>query len=238
VRQLSGVQFVAIFKFLAAHFADEARVGKDKPAWPPRRWGLRATPGRRVNAVTSPATIPVYQGAVEHRDALGSLTPREKDCLRHVLTTGSHKQIAHVLGLSTHTVDGYLKSAIRKLSVNSSVQAAQMLTAYEAGRHTPQFWGDQSSPLPPTDPGPVTIRPAGGTGPLSTSIPAGFVAMLRRWLRLPAGRISGGQNDLTTRQRFRESFQAMLFAIFAIGVLVTALSGLTMVAHALLITHH
>ena len=154
---------------------------------------------------------------------LDSLTPREKDCLRLVLSTDAHKQIAHQLGISTNTVDGYLKSAIRKLGVSSSVRAAQMLAAHEAGGTLPQSWGDHAQPLPPPD--------AAGLADRSAAAGQSRSGLLRRWLRMPAQRAGGSGNDLTIPERLRESLQGALFAIFAVGVLVAALSGLGIVAH-------
>lgn len=158
---------------------------------------------------------------------LEKLSAREKDCLRLVLTTDAHKQIAFQLGISTNTVDGHLKSAMRKLGVSSSVRAARMLAAHEDAAAPPQSWGDHPPPLPGVD---HAALPGSST---AEARPRGTVwGSMRRWLRLPARRAFGGDNDLTVAQRFQESFQAMLFAIFAIGVLVSALSGLGIMIHA------
>lgn len=157
-------------------------------------------------------------------DRIESLSPRERDCLRLVLSTDAHKQIAHQLGISTNTVDGYLKSAIRKLGVSSSVRAAQILAAHEGGAPLPQSWGDHATPLPADEQPDLTMPSATAPQPPTPGASS-------RWLRLPARRAGRSGNDLTARQRLRESFQAMFISIASIGVLVAALTGLGILAH-------
>jgi DNA-binding CsgD family transcriptional regulator len=59
------------------------------------------------------------------------LTPREKECLRLLLTPMRAKEVAQVTGLSVNTVNEHLKSARRKLGTSDSWSAAQMLRALE-----------------------------------------------------------------------------------------------------------
>lgn len=57
----------------------------------------------------------------------------QRDCLRLVFQHRSSKQIARELGISSHTVDQRLKTAMRILRVGGRVEAAQILAAYEQG---------------------------------------------------------------------------------------------------------
>ena len=61
----------------------------------------------------------------------GELTPRETEILCHLAAGESNKVIARNLGISDGTVKLHVKSILRKLKVNSRVQAA--VIAVEAG---------------------------------------------------------------------------------------------------------
>ena len=61
----------------------------------------------------------------------GELTPRETEILCHLAAGESNKVIARELGISDGTVKLHVKSILRKLKVNSRVQAA--VIAVEAG---------------------------------------------------------------------------------------------------------
>ncbi len=51
------------------------------------------------------------------------LTPREKECLELAAAGKTNDVIGAILGISANTVGGYIKSASKKLQVNSKVQA-------------------------------------------------------------------------------------------------------------------
>ena len=51
------------------------------------------------------------------------LTPREMDCLGHVARGASSKRVAQQLGLSAHTVNEYVESAMRKLGAATRTEA-------------------------------------------------------------------------------------------------------------------
>lgn len=56
--------------------------------------------------------------------ALAALSPRERQVLDLVIKGKSRKECAAALGLSAHTVAGYVKSAYRKLGVRNRAEAA------------------------------------------------------------------------------------------------------------------
>ena len=64
--------------------------------------------------------------------SFGSLTPRQRQCLRHVYLHHPSKVIAAELGLSKGTVDVYLSDATRLLGARNRSHAAVMFAAYEA----------------------------------------------------------------------------------------------------------
>lgn len=65
-------------------------------------------------------------------DALDTLTEKEKETLRLLLSGYDAKSMAAYLDLSVHTVNERLRNSRRKLSVSSSREAARMLAQAEA----------------------------------------------------------------------------------------------------------
>ncbi|MFC3714387.1 response regulator transcription factor [Sphingoaurantiacus capsulatus] len=71
--------------------------------------------------------------AASDTDRLGKLTEGQKQCLRLVYRHMSSKDIARELGISPHSVDARLRSALRTLNVTNRTEAALRLAAHEAG---------------------------------------------------------------------------------------------------------
>lgn len=65
------------------------------------------------------------------REGVSTLTDREKETLRLLLSGYDAKLIAHELGLSVHTINERLRDARRKLDVSSSREAARRLAQFE-----------------------------------------------------------------------------------------------------------
>jgi len=61
-----------------------------------------------------------------------NLSKRERECLRGVALLKTSKEIAQELGISRHTVDKHLKSAMLALNASSRFDAAHIFTAAEA----------------------------------------------------------------------------------------------------------
>jgi DNA-binding CsgD family transcriptional regulator len=72
--------------------------------------------------------------------AIDTLTEKEKQALRLLVTGYDAKSMARYLGLSVHTVNERLRDARRKLGLGSSREAARMLREAETAR--PEFSGD------------------------------------------------------------------------------------------------
>lgn len=62
--------------------------------------------------------------SMETQDVFSDLTPRESEILCHLAEGQSNKVIANHLGISEGTVKLHVKSILRKLDVNSRVEAA------------------------------------------------------------------------------------------------------------------
>ncbi len=64
-----------------------------------------------------------------------ALSPREFECLEWASQGKSAWEIAHILGISRHTVSSYLETAKEKLGVRTIVQAATRLAAAKREEH-------------------------------------------------------------------------------------------------------
>lgn len=73
-------------------------------------------------------TRPANDGA-----ELAALTDAQRDCLRLVYQHMTSKDIARRLGVSPHTVDMRLRTAMKTLAVGSRIEAARLLVQEEAG---------------------------------------------------------------------------------------------------------
>jgi DNA-binding CsgD family transcriptional regulator len=67
------------------------------------------------------------------REALWSLTEKEKQTLRLIVRGHDAKSAARSLGLSVHTINERLRDARRKMAVSSSREAARLLLEAEGG---------------------------------------------------------------------------------------------------------
>ena len=65
-----------------------------------------------------------------------ALTDAQRDCLRLVYNHMKSKDIARALGVSPHTVDMRLRTAMRTLNVTSRIEAARLLVQEELGGET------------------------------------------------------------------------------------------------------
>lgn len=66
------------------------------------------------------------------------LTPRQRECLRHVYRLKTSKEIALELGLGVGTVDTYISEAVAILRARNRRHAAELLHAFEADPSSPR----------------------------------------------------------------------------------------------------
>jgi len=110
--------------------------------------------------------------------AIQTLTEKEKETLRLLVSGYDAKSMARHLGLSVHTVNERLRDARRKMAVSSSREAARQLREVEA--RTPETLGDKA------------LGDAAGASVEETPISAETPRMVR-----PLGWIIGGLMSLT-----------------------------------------
>lgn len=92
-----------------------------------------------------------------------SLTEKEKQTLRLLVTGYDAKSMARHLGLSVHTVNERLRDARRKMATSSSREAARLLRELE--EQDPELLGDKAlGDAPATAAAQMTLQPAQGDG--------------------------------------------------------------------------
>ncbi|GHF15473.1 hypothetical protein GCM10014715_83430 [Streptomyces spiralis] len=68
--------------------------------------------------------------AIPHTEAPApALAPRERETLRHIAAGRTYLQTARHMGLSTHTVDAYLRRIRAKLNITNTAELTRMAIA-------------------------------------------------------------------------------------------------------------
>jgi DNA-binding CsgD family transcriptional regulator len=111
--------------------ADGAAAGRDMD---PDRMGERHpfddAPLLLVDAirrVAGPGSAPAGAGTVA-RQGVATLSPREREVLRHLIEGCTHDQAAQRIGISQHTVDTYVKRIRSKLGAHNKAPLVRALT--------------------------------------------------------------------------------------------------------------
>ncbi|MFE9737698.1 DNA-binding response regulator [Streptomyces sp. NPDC006477] len=85
-----------------------------------------------VRRVAGPGPAPAVAGTVA-RQGVATLSPREREVLRHLVEGCTHDQAARRIGISQHTVDTYVKRIRSKLGAHNKAQLVRAaLTAPRA----------------------------------------------------------------------------------------------------------
>ncbi len=70
---------------------------------------------------------------------LDRLTDEQVETLRHVYAHKGSKEIARIMAVSPHTVDQRMRRALKKLGVNSRVEAARLLASHGVFQHVTPY---------------------------------------------------------------------------------------------------
>ncbi|MGQ3053308.1 MAG: response regulator [Roseateles sp.] len=97
------------------------RAARGVSSFSPEMAGKLATAFRHDAALASTA-------AAAPPDPLGTLSPREREIVDLIACGDSNKQIARVLGIAETTVKIHVQHLLRKLDLDSRVQAAVLVT--------------------------------------------------------------------------------------------------------------
>jgi len=92
--------------------------------------------GKLVNAFQQASARPVAReppASDPVTDAMQSLSPRESEILQHIARGASNKEIARALDIAETTVKIHVQHILRKLNLNSRVQAAVYAAGHNGG---------------------------------------------------------------------------------------------------------
>jgi len=89
--------------------------------------------GKLVQALRASARGDAPAGGAAPDDPLARLSPREREILGHIARGASNKAIARELDIAETTVKIHVQHILRKLGLNSRVQAAVYLTGHGPG---------------------------------------------------------------------------------------------------------
>ncbi|MGE5089355.1 MAG: response regulator [Candidatus Levyibacteriota bacterium] len=92
--------------------------------------------GKLVNAFQQASSRPAAEeppAGVAPPDPMQSLSPREHEILQHIARGASNKEIARALDIAETTVKIHVQHILRKLNLNSRVQAAVYAAGYNGG---------------------------------------------------------------------------------------------------------
>lgn len=144
-------------------------------------------------------------------DLIGSLSERQRACLRLVGRGMTSKEIAIETGLMPQTVDTYIKTAMAKLNAPSRRDAARMLLAAESG--LPQDLGSPSA---------AVVRSLSGPHFKGTAKRSKFLTSLG----LPP--VGGAYNELSATQHTYALLRIAGISVIVISALVLFLAGVMM----------
>lgn len=163
--------------------------------------------------------------------AIDRLTEKQRVCLRMVWQHRESKEIARELGISPHSVDGRIKTAMRTLGVDDRYEAARLVVASET---------DQPLIYPPSDI-PQTYDPAATSLSFTPGERQGehlafeeAQAVYRlspsstaRHFSLPLPGDGRETNDLDTKKRLFWIAQIAIGTALAFGALAASLTALS-----------
>lgn len=176
---------------------------------------------------------------------ISRITPRERECLELVVQRKGSKEIAAILGISPHTVDARIKSAMRKLDATSRDMAALIFIESERLGHGVTVTSDhanlvsQSPDLAPAAPSANKAVSAGegdslgGLGQSGSQHPVSSHDY-RRGESLPElsqliAAFNGAVNHTPKRQRSFIMFTGIAIILLAFGLVASGLAGLSSV---------
>lgn len=184
-----------------------------------------------------------------HDHDISLLNDAQKACLRLVLQHKGSKDIARILGVSPHTVDARIKTAMRLLGTTNRVEAAQVLALREDDSpyqplvyQSPVYASTGLSATPEPEGGEDHFAGYGFNAAHSFSQPAapqGAAALgeARQVFMpfpdvsdpLPHFRAWGGRNDLTVLQRLAIAMAIAMGSALSFGAILAGLEALSRV---------
>jgi len=169
---------------------------------------------------------------------MGRLNDGQRDCLRLVLAHHNSKEIARQLGVSPHTVDQRLRTAMRILKVQSRFEAAREFAAFDTEERYQPLIYQMSDVEPPRKNG--RLGPSIGRTPSDKTASIGDVSRVDgndaeatfeksqiRRQRLPIPRYRGEKNNLGKVERVGWILAIAIGSAFSFGGLLAGLEALS-----------
>lgn len=170
--------------------------------------------------------------------AADRLNDGQRDCLRLVLAHHNSKEIARQLGVSSHTVDQRLRTAMRILNAQSRFEAARAFAAIDVqDRYQPLIY-QMSDVEPPRENGRLGVSIGSGASDEIALIEdvvkvegngAGttFETSPIRRQRLPIPRYRGEKNNLGKIERMGWILAIVIGSALSFGGLIAGLEALS-----------
>jgi DNA-binding CsgD family transcriptional regulator len=170
--------------------------------------------------------------------AADRLNDGQRDCLRLVLAHHNSKEIARQLGVSPHTVDQRLRTAMRILNVQSRFEAAREFAAIDVEDGYQPLIYQMSDVEPPEESGRLeALIGEGGRDEIAliedvlksegNGAEATFETSQIRSQRLPIPRYRGEKNYLGTVERMGWILAIVIGSALSFGGLIAGLEALS-----------
>ena len=169
-------------------------------------------------------------------DRVALLTDKQRACLRLVWRHRESKEIARELGISPHSVDGRIKTAMRRLGVEDRYEAARLLAEAETGgTDQPPVYGSSDMASPAFRPADLPPLNAGGrpAGPLVLEEAQAAYRLSPTpgpWFAPPLPTMGRPKNDLSASSRLFWVAVVAIGTAVAFGALAAGLEALSRLA--------
>ncbi len=114
-------KLVSAFQALPTHSAPTSHAASAASTVASTSWRVGASPSSALSSALSASGTA--------KPALDTLSPREREILRHIALGASNKTIARALAIAETTVKIHVQHILRKLQLSSRVQAAVLATS-------------------------------------------------------------------------------------------------------------
>lgn len=161
------------------------------------------------------------------------LTERQRQCLRIAAEGFTSKEIARQLNLSRFTIDKHLEGAMSTIGATSRAEASRLFVQFESQGGYEAFVCEPETLEEPAKNNQLLIETAQAEEQDyslhdSGADTLGAITKERYALRMTLPPIGGPHHDLKLSARFWEIAKIVIFLITAFGVLIAAMSGLSL----------
>jgi DNA-binding CsgD family transcriptional regulator len=166
------------------------------------------------------------------QDVFSLLTEAQLECIRLVRRRKTAKQIARTLNISHHAVEQRLKSARRKLKVETTAEAVDLLEAAERATYGETVYGPPDVARSDMDWAPPDLSPPIG-GDSGREVMTAFSPLAERFVGQPSGSeklkeiLLGDAGEMSWRHRLVFMAAVALVTITIVILLISVIEGLS-----------